>query len=351
MLHFFRKIRRDLLANSKTYKYLKYAIGEIILVVIGILIALQINNWNEERKEKEQTKILMDEVAQELALNIHKTEKTIDFRINLDTFYFIYLNKELNYEDYISNPNLIEAPLMWWKADLVDDNFKKLIEGYKSFSIDLDTILSDLKDLYGEEKVDVQNYDIEMHDLALVIRDKLKHELPSFAEYRKGYIPDEMIEYCLNNSFYRNEVADIQSVGRNHLLYLNIFRLKALKNYEKICNALDLKKDSTLLKNVKDFEHYKGVYVLNDPVDSIIIKGLIEGEKQMTLKISINDSIRYTWLVSPYTKSRYIAYSDNYSDAWTFELEFNSKDEVIGQHVVGNMRAVDGRRRASKKIE
>ena len=50
MLKFFRKIRQNLISNGKTANYLKYAIGEIILVVIGILIALQINNWNESRK-------------------------------------------------------------------------------------------------------------------------------------------------------------------------------------------------------------------------------------------------------------------------------------------------------------
>ena len=50
MIKFFRKIRQNLLSEGKTGKYLKYAIGEIILVVIGILIALQINNWNENRK-------------------------------------------------------------------------------------------------------------------------------------------------------------------------------------------------------------------------------------------------------------------------------------------------------------
>ena len=50
MIKFFRRIRFDLMEKNKTGKYLKYAIGEIILVVIGILIALQINNWNEQRK-------------------------------------------------------------------------------------------------------------------------------------------------------------------------------------------------------------------------------------------------------------------------------------------------------------
>ena len=52
MLHLFRKIRQSLAMSDQTGKYLKYAVGEIILVVIGILIALSINNWNEQRKER-----------------------------------------------------------------------------------------------------------------------------------------------------------------------------------------------------------------------------------------------------------------------------------------------------------
>ena len=52
MIKFFRKIRYDLMEKNKTGKYLKYAIGEIVLVGIGILIALQINNWNTERIKK-----------------------------------------------------------------------------------------------------------------------------------------------------------------------------------------------------------------------------------------------------------------------------------------------------------
>jgi len=52
MIRFFRNIRQKLAAENNVSKYLRYAIGEIILVVIGILIALQINNWNENRKER-----------------------------------------------------------------------------------------------------------------------------------------------------------------------------------------------------------------------------------------------------------------------------------------------------------
>jgi uncharacterized membrane-anchored protein YhcB (DUF1043 family) len=56
MIKFFRKIRQKLLSENKFSKYLIYAIGEIILVVIGILIALQINNWNESRKQAKNEK-------------------------------------------------------------------------------------------------------------------------------------------------------------------------------------------------------------------------------------------------------------------------------------------------------
>ena len=70
MIKFFRNIRQSLLMENKTSKYLKYAIGEIILVVIGILIALQINNWNEQRKanrlEAEYYCRLLEDTQQDL---------------------------------------------------------------------------------------------------------------------------------------------------------------------------------------------------------------------------------------------------------------------------------------------
>ena len=66
MINIFRIIRRKLISENKFSKYLIYAIGEIVLVMIGILLALQVNNWNVERKSDLKANELSDNLLQEL---------------------------------------------------------------------------------------------------------------------------------------------------------------------------------------------------------------------------------------------------------------------------------------------
>ncbi len=79
MLHFFRRIRRDLLANSQFFKYLKYAIGEIVLVVIGILIALQVNDWNENRKGITKRNNLLKSLKVEFTQNLNQLDSVMAY--------------------------------------------------------------------------------------------------------------------------------------------------------------------------------------------------------------------------------------------------------------------------------
>ncbi len=77
MIKFFRKIRQQLLTENKINKYILYAIGEIVLVVIGILIALSINNWNETKKLRNRETKLLSELTLNLDTNIINLEKDI----------------------------------------------------------------------------------------------------------------------------------------------------------------------------------------------------------------------------------------------------------------------------------
>ncbi len=75
MISFFRRLRQKLLSNNQFSKYLLYAIGEIFLVVIGILIALQINNWNENRKERTREKMYLQSLKEDLKQSIKELDR------------------------------------------------------------------------------------------------------------------------------------------------------------------------------------------------------------------------------------------------------------------------------------
>ena len=76
MLTFLRKIRRSLLESGSTKRYLIYAIGEVLLVMIGILLALQVNKWNEERTYQKERDYLLAELLTEFEGNFEKLQRS-----------------------------------------------------------------------------------------------------------------------------------------------------------------------------------------------------------------------------------------------------------------------------------
>ena len=84
MIKFFRKIRQNLLSEGKTGKYFKYAIGEIVLVVIGILIALSINNWNTNNIERSVELTMLKEMSSALKDDILGIERQLKYLENIN---------------------------------------------------------------------------------------------------------------------------------------------------------------------------------------------------------------------------------------------------------------------------
>lgn len=80
MFPFFRKVRRQHADDNQFMKYSRYAIGEIVLVVIGILIALQINNWNEDLKMRKREQVYLESIKTDLLLNIDELNSFIEAR-------------------------------------------------------------------------------------------------------------------------------------------------------------------------------------------------------------------------------------------------------------------------------
>jgi hypothetical protein len=179
MLRFFRTLRQRLLTENKFSKYLLYAFGEIILVVIGILLALQVNNWNEDRKVKMKEKSYLQRFQQELGLNLNEMDRLIqqsdDVLVKIDSLmalhfgeippvshktfnqlaknsvdYLVYQSAEATIEDLIGSGELdiiedaqIRESIATWKSGLMNiryletDNkkaFNDLLEYYRTHS-------------------------------------------------------------------------------------------------------------------------------------------------------------------------------------------------------------------------
>ncbi len=175
MIKFFRKIRQNLISEDKTVKYLKYAFGEIILVVIGILIALQINNWNEKKSNINQAKEhlktiklnLQDDIKQADNL-LSETQTTIDYANDfLEQFktlkhvdnnvqmYLIYMMFERNME---INESGINALVNSNGMSFIDKelqtkilNYYRYIEQLKSRELNANTEIKTMYEPYVKE--------------------------------------------------------------------------------------------------------------------------------------------------------------------------------------------------------
>lgn len=125
MIKFFRNIRKRLINEDKTTNYLKYALGEIILVVIGILIALQINNWNQRRIENLRTYELLQSMGNDLKSDIGFLTTYIKFNKKQVRNSIELLNAPL--EEAIDSDSLFrKLPLWTMGLEINSQSFDKI---------------------------------------------------------------------------------------------------------------------------------------------------------------------------------------------------------------------------------
>ncbi len=127
MLRFFRRIRRKLMEGGNLKSYLFYTIGEIALLVVGILIALQINNWNEERKSSEKEQIILKDLYKDLesnALILQDDIRQAKQMIHQIEFIIRHFENNLTYSDSLAT----YLPSMAWtyQLTLVSSAFESL---------------------------------------------------------------------------------------------------------------------------------------------------------------------------------------------------------------------------------
>jgi hypothetical protein len=149
MISFFRKIRQKLLSQNRVTRYLVYAIGEIALVVIGILIALQINNWNEARKARINERTVLKNLVQDLRADSLSFSDNLEYLTKINTLHqTLYEIGIKGMDSEIENPNLIRLMIYHNPIAIKNDPFiaskisnediRKEINTYSRYLIDLD---------------------------------------------------------------------------------------------------------------------------------------------------------------------------------------------------------------------
>jgi hypothetical protein len=213
MIKFFRHIRKNLLienktgtsseASAKAGKYLKYAIGEIALVMIGILLALQVNNWNEKRKLKNSVESLLLTFENELTHNIGVSDGLIRLASFKDSILRKYYNNKITRQEIKSLPGLFFSfPTSMRQYN--DDNLNKLIALEEDLPKDYLNFFPQLKEL--KRRINSQrHWEQKGVDLSWERQKENVDELPWYF-LRDSISRNKAVDYVLSDSIYKNKL-------------------------------------------------------------------------------------------------------------------------------------------------
>ncbi len=247
MIKFFRRIRFDLMEKNKTGKYIKYAIGEIMLVVLGILIALQVNNWNQDRIARREADIFLDRLKQDLlnektvlserikyyekvhqhAKNVVNTlsyqSDSLDSQFLIDVYQasqiWMYRNVRDTYDELISTGNI----------NLISDkNLRKRIGLYY-----------DETDVYMRIWYKETNYrELVRSYIAMDVQEKIREACEIWTDIDQELGGNEIIDECDPNLTVAETLRCIAFLNKNNLIQNNTLLVAANRQesdlYQKI---------------------------------------------------------------------------------------------------------------------
>ena len=244
MIKFFRKIRQNLLSKNKFSKYLIYAIGEIVLVVVGILIALTLNNNNERKKSEAKTLVVFEELLGELASDIKSIKNAGLFYEKKDSLTFLVLNTSLNREDYQNNLRQYNAlTTQTTIIDLSNNAYNKLVLMSDAIPVEYRQIMRELYLLnQKKEYVDLLNNRMIRH-----VNDIIKYNLYNYS-WKVNVNQQEIIDYLYNDSRYKSDVKLLSNNGVNeHFQHAFYYMREAVICYKEIAKLLNKPIDYSLL--------------------------------------------------------------------------------------------------------
>ncbi len=258
MIKFFRHIRQSLIMENKSSRYFKYAIGEIILVVVGILLALQINNWNEERKASALEKEFLQNIQQDLDAQLLE----INLQIKAENEYLKAASELLN--NYSQENSLVIDSLFYKQLfhltsrrtfKIYDPTYTELLSSGQIVLIKSRKLKNSIVEYYQEltrtEKI-IQNNNIYLTDQNFI---PVALKLGNYYESDERQLdtsdidPEILNATTIYNERLGNISKDLLSNPKHELQLINALKMRHGASVSLLVKSKGLKKSTEQLKN------------------------------------------------------------------------------------------------------
>lgn len=246
--------------NKEFKKYIPYALGELFLIVFGILLALTINNWNSGNQYKKEVDNNFQRVFFELEKNIAQAQETIEQIQQKDSLIYLVMNDSIQAEDYYKDINLAYLTLYYYNLNLEDKAYQNLIKLNVSDNKYQNELITELKELYLINDNIKQANDRMSSFVYEECLPSLARNTESFGDLTyKSQVKKDAVDFFINSNKYKSTVSQYAIIAiKNQLRHNQVFLKKAYDIYSKINQEYLLTQDS--LYSI-DYAMYTGNYV------------------------------------------------------------------------------------------
>lgn len=234
----FNQIRKRLLSSDTVGKYLLYAIGEILIVTIGIFIAIQLNNWNEKQK----TNKTIDNVFSEIRANLEKNKINLTSKIEWyqerDSLIKLVKERKLTLEDYQDNEDLLTLINFYSTVRIEKSGYLKLKNYFGQTESKYESILLKLNVLYDQVLPVNERYELVMENFNHRMHERWAEKYDWFSEPRDLSNKEERINHFLNSKEYLNDVRLYSMYSKDNyaatLNYIELISKSILDDFDQL---------------------------------------------------------------------------------------------------------------------
>lgn len=211
MITLFRNIRQRLLAENRLGKYLIYAIGEVLIILFGVLFAVQINNWNQRRISEKKIVGFLQEIKKNLVKEIEISEDVIEFYNGRDSLIRLVLANKITRQDFKRNSDHCpQLAIMNWSYLVINRNaYNNLILESGDIPSKYQSVYEDLYTLYDGDGAYLKERKDKLYSKMLDHFNYLRDNKEWYSEFfLNEKLNDDAIDYFLKNPFYKNHVIE-----------------------------------------------------------------------------------------------------------------------------------------------